>query len=81
MKKLIRHIRHKLTKGNKNTKKKASSKKVHHRGPYTKPPRLEKVNHNPILSPLEHSAWESWQTFNPAAIEIDNIVYLFYRAI
>lgn len=25
--------------------------------------------------------WESWQTFNPAAIEIDGTVYLFYRAI
>lgn len=36
---------------------------------------------NPILTPLQDSMWESWQTFNPAAIEIDGTVYLFYRAI
>jgi|GEM_PF-1546269 len=42
---------------------------------------LERHPNNPLLSPIHGSDWESWQTFNPAAIEIDGTVYLFYRAI
>jgi len=36
---------------------------------------------NPIISPRPKNGWESWQTFNPAAILIDNKVHFLYRAI
>ena len=36
---------------------------------------------NPIICPRPENGWESWQTFNPAAILIDNKVHFLYRAI
>lgn len=43
--------------------------------------RLERSEHNPILSPIGEHAWESSQTFNPAAVLIDGKVHLIYRSI
>lgn len=42
---------------------------------------LRKLDQNPIISPLESNGWESWQTFNPAVVEIDGRVHFLYRAI
>jgi beta-1,2-mannobiose phosphorylase / 1,2-beta-oligomannan phosphorylase len=36
---------------------------------------------NPIICPKPENGWESWQTFNPAAILIDDKVHFLYRAI
>ncbi len=36
---------------------------------------------NPIISPREENDWESWQTFNPAAINLNNRIHFLYRAI
>ena len=36
---------------------------------------------NPIIMPKKEHKWESWQTFNPAAINIDDTVHFLYRAI
>ena len=42
---------------------------------------LERHESNPIISPNAENAWESWQTFNPAAIFEDGKVHIVYRAI
>ncbi len=42
---------------------------------------IKKCKENPIISPNEENDWESWQTFNPAAILIGDNVHLLYRAI
>ncbi|MFC1655387.1 hypothetical protein ACFL3C_00795 [Patescibacteria group bacterium] len=42
---------------------------------------LNKSKHNPIIEPIKENGWESWQTFNPGVIQIDNKVYFIYRAI
>lgn len=42
---------------------------------------MSKHEENPIISPNPKNGWESWQTFNPAAILIDNNVHFLYRAI
>lgn len=42
---------------------------------------IKKFNENPIISPNDENDWESWQTFNPAAILIGDNVHLLYRAI
>lgn len=42
--------------------------------------RLEKVLHNPILSPRPYT-WESKATFNPSAILSNGKIHLVYRAI
>lgn len=42
---------------------------------------LEKSIINPILEPNKYNNWESWQTFNPASVYIDNKVHFLYRAI
>lgn len=42
---------------------------------------LKKIPENPIIGPCEENAWESWQTFNPAATLIDSTVHFLYRAI
>jgi len=42
---------------------------------------LEKHTDNPIISPRPENGWEAWQTFNPAAILINDKVYFLYRAI
>ena len=42
---------------------------------------LLKHRENPIISPKKEHEWESWQTFNPAALLADGKVHLLYRAI
>ncbi len=42
---------------------------------------LKKSDLNPIIEPREENNWESWQTFNPAAIYLDQEVHFLYRAI
>lgn len=42
---------------------------------------LTKAEHNPIISPKSDNNWESWQTFNPGVILLDNKVHFIYRAI
>ena len=42
---------------------------------------LKKVPENPILKPRPEHTWESWQTFNPAAVYVDGRVHLLYRAL
>jgi len=42
---------------------------------------LTRVEANPILTPREDTMWESKQVFNAAAVEHNNSVHLFYRAI
>lgn len=48
-----------------------------------KPPdyKLQKSLVNPIIKPKQCNIWESWQTFNPAAIYLNNKVHFLYRAI
>lgn len=41
---------------------------------------LDKVDHNPILSPNSEHHWEAFTTLNPAAIYADGKVHLMYRA-
>ncbi len=43
---------------------------------------LSLVRHpsNPILTPRPEHPWESMATFNPAALQIDGVVHLLYRA-
>lgn len=40
-----------------------------------------KSEENPIISPRIESGWESWQTFNPGVILLENKVHFIYRAI
>lgn len=42
---------------------------------------LRKHKSNPIIKPAHKNAWETWQTFNPAALFEDGKVHLVYRAI
>jgi len=42
---------------------------------------LEKSLQNPIISPRPDKPWESWQTFNPAAVYLEGRVHFLYRAI
>ncbi|MCX8202697.1 MAG: hypothetical protein N3H32_00025 [Nitrososphaeria archaeon] len=42
---------------------------------------VEKFRGNPIISPIESHGWESRQTFNPGAVEVEGAVRLLYRAI
>ena len=41
--------------------------------------KCEKFRNNPLLQPLEKHSWESKAVFNPAAVEINNRVYIVYR--
>lgn len=41
---------------------------------------LERHPNNPILAPRLDHAWEATATFNPAALHIDGVVHLLYRA-
>ena len=43
-------------------------------------PRLARYSRNPILKPVAAHAWESMTTFNPAAVEIDGVTHILYRA-
>ena len=45
------------------------------------PFKLEKAISNPILEPKNYNKWESWQTFNPAAVYLNDKVHFLYRAI
>ncbi|GIW68604.1 MAG: hypothetical protein KatS3mg100_098 [Candidatus Parcubacteria bacterium] len=53
----------------------------------TQPSRRERVSaltrssSNPLIAPQPHYAWESWQTFNPAAVLVEDRIHFFYRAI
>jgi len=38
------------------------------------------VRHEPILEPREGTAWEEGGVFNPATIEVEGNIYIFYRA-
>ncbi len=42
---------------------------------------LERHESNPIIAPLAENEWESWQTFNPAALFEEGKVHIVYRAI
>lgn len=42
---------------------------------------FEKFRNNPLLQPIENHPWESKAVFNPAALEINGIVYLIYRTL
>lgn len=42
---------------------------------------LKKHRHNPIIAPKSDHDWESWQTFNPGVIHLDNKVHALYRSI
>lgn len=44
------------------------------------PQRLHKPPANPVLSPNGHHSWESFCTFNPAAVYAANRVHILYRA-
>lgn len=45
------------------------------------PTLLKKFRHNPILGPIADHYWESFATFNPAALYEEGKVHLLYRAI
>lgn len=49
-------------------------------GTKEKRPTLTRYSRNPVLEPVSTHAWESKAVFNPAAIEIDGIVRIVYRA-
>lgn len=42
---------------------------------------LTRVTSNPVLSPRENLTWEKEGVFNPAAVLIDDVVHLLYRAV
>ncbi|GIW63437.1 MAG: glycosidase [Patescibacteria group bacterium] len=41
---------------------------------------LDKFNQNPIIEPSDND-WESWQTFNPGVVNINNKIHIIYRAV
>jgi predicted GH43/DUF377 family glycosyl hydrolase len=43
--------------------------------------KLTKHESNPVLKPNQENKWESHETFNPAAVHLDEKVHLLYRAI
>jgi predicted GH43/DUF377 family glycosyl hydrolase len=49
--------------------------------PFKKVSMLSRFEGNPIISPNPQNDWESWQTFNPGAIVLNDKVHLLYRAI
>src|SRR3989338_7303006 len=46
-----------------------------------KPLHLNRLPHNPVLSPRAENWWESEAVFNPAAFVQGGRVHLFYRAL
>jgi predicted GH43/DUF377 family glycosyl hydrolase len=42
---------------------------------------LTKAEENPIIIPRREHPWESWQTFNPGVILLENKIHFLYRAI
>lgn len=43
-------------------------------------PVLQRASDNPLLSPIKTNSWESEAVYNPAAILLNGIVHLIYRA-
>lgn len=43
-------------------------------------PKLKRYEQNPIITPNYNNAWEVWETFNPAAILLENKIHIIYRA-
>ncbi len=43
--------------------------------------KAKKFSHNPILAPKEENPWEAKAVFNAGAIEINDKIYLVYRAL
>lgn len=46
----------------------------------TPSPTLDKHADNPMISPNADNEWEAFNTFNPAAVELDGETHLIYRA-
>lgn len=46
-----------------------------------KAPALKKFIENPIILPKKENGWETWQTFNPGVILLEDKVHFLYRAI
>jgi len=44
-------------------------------------PILVKYEENPIIAPREENKWETWQTFNPGVVLLDDKVHFLYRAL
>jgi predicted GH43/DUF377 family glycosyl hydrolase len=44
------------------------------------PPIFTRSDKNPILTPREGKPWEALGVFNPAAIDIDGTIHIYYRA-
>lgn len=42
---------------------------------------VKRARQNPIIYPRAENGWESWQTFNPGAIMLNNKIHFLYRAI
>lgn len=42
--------------------------------------KLKRANHNPLITPNSKNAWESFNTFNPAALYDNGKVHILYRA-
>ncbi len=42
---------------------------------------LAKSEQNPIIGPRAEYRWESWQTFNPGVVLLNDQIYFLYRAI
>ncbi len=42
--------------------------------------KLKRAAHNPLITPNSKNAWESFNTFNPAAVYDDEKVHILYRA-
>lgn len=42
---------------------------------------MGKGHTNPVVSPIPENGWESWQTFNPAAVYLGGRIHLLYRAL
>jgi predicted GH43/DUF377 family glycosyl hydrolase len=56
-------------------------KSVYQRKKRAKTVSLVRHEENPIISPKTENIWESWQTFNPGVILLENKVHFLYRAI
>lgn len=63
------------------TKKEAVAAATRPRYSLTRPLYLRKAGHNPIIAPDESQPWRTRATFNPAAVYLDGMVHLVYRAI
>ena len=42
---------------------------------------IKKSNTNPIISPITKNSWESYGTFNPAIINLNDTIHILYRAV